>query len=92
VAGTKLPGFDANHTVATLSRLNNPQAVCVRRGSGVLYIADTGNFRVVCVDPTTKRLSVVMGVSGVAAARRSARSMWARLRRTHPLVTPARRG
>ena len=66
IAGTKFAGFDANNTIATAARLNNPQSVCVRRGTGVLYIADTGNFRVVSIDPSNKRLSIVIGLSGIA--------------------------
>lgn len=64
VCGTGFPGYDGDGAFSVASRLNNPQGLCIRPRDGMLFIADTGNHRVVRMDPTTRRLTVVLGCSG----------------------------
>jgi hypothetical protein len=64
ICGTGYPGYDGDGVYAAASRLNNPQGLCIRPRDGTLFIADTGNHRVVRVDPDTRRLHTVIGTSG----------------------------
>ena len=65
VVGTGYSGYDGSGMLAKASRLNTPQGITAD-SEGVLYVADTGNHRIVGMDPITEKLFDVCGVSGVA--------------------------
>ncbi len=64
VAGNYTAGF-SDGVAATAGQLNNPQGLVVD-GSGVLYIADSGNQRIRRVDPLTGVISTFAGSSSQA--------------------------
>jgi len=66
VAGTGTQGYSGDGIAATAAQLNNPQGIALD-GSGNLYIADAGNFRVRKVDVANGIISTVAG-SGVSAS------------------------
>jgi sugar lactone lactonase YvrE len=62
IAGIGVAGFFGNgKVVATLAELNFPSGVAVDSANN-LYIADTGNFAIRKVDPTSHLISNVAGV------------------------------
>lgn len=60
IAGNGTAGYRNDGSVATSAELNQPQGIAVD-GSGVIYIADTGNNVIRRVDPTTGNISTVAG-------------------------------
>lgn len=45
-AGTGVPGYSGDGRAATSAQLNNPQGILVDTSNNVVYIADSGNFKV----------------------------------------------
>jgi trimeric autotransporter adhesin len=63
VAGTGVAGYDKTQQPATSAQLHSPSGVSVD-AAGNIYIADTGNHRVVMVTKSTGLVSAVAGVDG----------------------------
>lgn len=66
VCGTGFPGYDGDGATAARARLNSPQGIFLRPSDHHLYIADTGNHRIVCVDAASRKLRLVLGTPGCA--------------------------
>jgi hypothetical protein len=71
VVGTGYSGYDGPMTVAAAARLSGPQGMAVHHATGDLYVADTGNHRVVRFSQRAAHIAVVLGISGVAGESHS---------------------
>jgi sugar lactone lactonase YvrE len=68
IAGNGQAGYSGDFGPATQAMLHNPYGLAVDRATGVVYVADTVNFRIRKVDPATGTITTVVGtgVSGYA--------------------------
>ncbi|WAM25338.1 NHL domain-containing protein [Myxococcus sp. NMCA1] len=65
IAGTGAPGFGGDRGLATAALLNAPSGLALAVADNLLYIADTGNNRIRCVNLTTGKIRTFAG-TGVA--------------------------
>jgi len=61
IAGTGAQGFAGDAGLANAAQLDTPTGLAVYSGGNLLYIADTGNERVRCVNLTTGKISTAVG-------------------------------
>nr|WP_255217184.1 hypothetical protein [Myxococcus sp. AM010] len=68
IAGTGAQGFGGDRGLATAALLNAPGGLALAVADNLLYIADTGNNRIRCVNLTTGRIQTFAGTGGAGHA------------------------
>ena len=66
IIGTGYAGYDSTSVPAIAARLNSPQGIRADDVNGDVYIADTGNHRVICYNTITQDVTPIIGIPGVA--------------------------
>lgn len=65
IAGTGAAGFGGDRELATAALLNAPSGLAFEVADNLLYIADTGNNRIRCVNLTTGKIRTAAGTGAV---------------------------